>query len=149
VRPDDHIFFAEQGLALAGLGRVATNFWFAYGASSPSNSTEYYYNTLGQLTNITERSGDDASSTYVASIGSPGTGNRVPRYVAALNRFRATPPEVLGDASAFALTAFTLGLIALTGLAKRRVTAECLNRGFRGFRGFCGSEERCVDHRAA
>jgi len=35
------------------LGRVATNFWFETSASYPSNSVEYYYNSLGQLTNIT------------------------------------------------------------------------------------------------
>jgi RHS repeat-associated protein len=51
------------------LGRVATNFWFAFGENYPSNSVEYYYNVLGQLTNITERSGTDASSTYVAASG--------------------------------------------------------------------------------
>jgi YD repeat-containing protein len=28
------------------LGRVATKFWFATGATYPSNSTEYYFNVL-------------------------------------------------------------------------------------------------------
>jgi YD repeat-containing protein len=49
------------------LGRVATNFWFESASDYPSNSTEYYYNALGQLTNITERAGTDASSTYFVS----------------------------------------------------------------------------------
>src|SRR5436853_531270 len=48
------------------LGRVTTNFWFATGAAYPSDSTEYRYDHLGRLTNITERSGTDASNTYVA-----------------------------------------------------------------------------------
>jgi RHS repeat-associated protein len=52
-------------------GRVATNFWFAFGASYPSNSTEYYYNVLGQLTNIIERVSTNASASYVATVGFP------------------------------------------------------------------------------
>jgi len=56
--PIDSIFKKQlQITRYDRLGRVATNFWLAFGASYPSNSTEYYYNALGQLTNITERTG--------------------------------------------------------------------------------------------
>jgi hypothetical protein len=69
------------------LGRAATSFWFAAGASYPSNSSEYYYNGLGQLTTNILRSGTDASVTY-ASLGESRN-----RYFAALAR---VPQEARG-----------------------------------------------------
>jgi hypothetical protein len=88
------------------LGRVATNFWFESASDYPSNSTEYYYNALGQLTNITERAGADASSTYFVRVPPP---HHRKRYFAALAK---VPPEVKGGVSGFALAAFSaIGLL--------------------------------------
>jgi RHS repeat-associated protein len=91
------------------LGRVSTNFWFAAGSTYPSNSTEYYYNGFGQLTNITERSGTNSSGTYA------GVTTKRKWYVALVpNAVRRAPPGVLGDAGGLgvAITAF-LALLLL------------------------------------
>src|SRR5256885_9044243 len=121
------------------LGRPATNFWFEAGASYPSNSVEYYYNALGQLTNITERSGDDASSTYFASIRSRPRN----RFFAALAK---VPPEVKGGVSGLVLATLSFfGLLlsrsrvpslSVVGDDVRRLTSRTSTGGSGGNRGF-------------
>jgi RHS repeat-associated protein len=103
------------------LGRPATNFWFEAGASYPSNSVEYYYNSLGQLTNITERAGTNASSTYFASAKPPRHRNR---YFAFLD---TVPPEVKGGVCGFALAA--VGTLFFL-FARLRVTAHWVLKRF-------------------
>src|SRR5438045_3914321 len=105
------------------LGRVATNFWFETGASYPSNSVEYYYNSLGQLTNITERAGTAASSTYFASTGPPRHRNR---YFAWLAPLRRVPPEVKGGVSGFSIAALAaIGLLFSRLRPLSGVTQNC------------------------
>jgi uncharacterized protein RhaS with RHS repeats len=94
------------------LGRVATNYWFAAGASYPSNCTEYYYNVLGQLTNMIERSGTDASSGYVASTSSAHRN----RYLAALAR---VPQEARGGG--LGLAAVALAIVFLPRHVRERL----------------------------
>ena len=102
-------------------GRRATNFWFAHGSAYPSNSTEYYYDTFGQLTNITERSGSDASSTYAllssrnrhyAAVSEPGLKGLLlcgaSRLCGLISR---VPSEVAGVATGLALV--TLAALTL------------------------------------
>jgi RHS repeat-associated protein len=104
------------------LGRVATNFWFAAGASYPSNSTEYYFNALGQLTNITERFGTNASS---GGGWAANDSSRRKRYFAALAKL---PPEPTGTAAGLAL--FCVGALAFLcrGLARPLINARALAR---------------------
>ncbi|PWU16134.1 MAG: hypothetical protein C5B50_14070, partial [Verrucomicrobia bacterium] len=92
------------------LGRVATNFWFAAGASYPSNSTEYYYNTLGQLTNTIERAGTAASDTYTAGVDRPNH-----HFFARLPKLR---PETAGATTGLSILA--LGMVFMARGMKRR-----------------------------
>lgn len=102
------------------LGRPATNYWFAAGATYPSNSVEYYYDALGQLTNITERSGTDASSGYIAS-NSPRHRNK---YLAALTR---VPEEARGGGLSLVLVASGVFFIPRR---KRQLFAEAVARAW-------------------
>src|SRR5260370_42490087 len=57
-------------------GRVKAKFLFPTGATTPGNAVCYKFNPLGQLTQITERSGADATTNgcdgYTALVGRPG-----------------------------------------------------------------------------
>ncbi len=97
----------------------------------PSNSTEYYYDQLGQLTNITERAGDAASSTWVASA--PLQRNRN-RYFAFVNKLS---PENGGTGTGVLLCAMGI----LLGLRRLRIAgafsvsvSACQRSSFLGIR---------------
>lgn len=90
-------------------GRVGTNYYFATLTSTyPSNTVVYLYNQLGQLTNITERSGTDASTGYVAALGMPG--GKTGRYAAMLAFVNRIPTGAQGGF----LGVLLCGLAAMT-----------------------------------
>src|SRR5205823_2779053 len=64
-------------------GRPKAKFLFIASGTFPSNSICYQYNALGQVSRITERFGDDASTNtcdgYTAMVGPPDRGNMVAR----------------------------------------------------------------------
>src|SRR5213076_2536258 len=105
---------------------------FANGESYPSNSTEYYYNTLGQLTNITERSGTNSSSTWVAAVDRPRN-----RFYAALAAVRQIPGRGAGAISGLILGA--LLILALVGDDVRRLIFRISTGGSRENRGVFAS----------
>ena len=94
-------------------GRLTNKFYFEVGNSDPSNSVAYYFNGLGQLTNITERSGDKADVGYAFVPTSP-SGPRGPgeRLWASLVK---VPGEVYGGLSALAFLA-----LAMPSIPRRR-----------------------------
>lgn len=102
-------------------GRVGTNFYFtSLTATHPSNTVVYLYNHLGQLTNITERIGADASSGYVAALGMPG--GKTGRYAALLAFVNRIPPSVQGG---------TLGVLLCGLVAMAFFTAAARSRRVR------------------
>jgi RHS repeat-associated protein len=99
-------------------GRTRAKFYFAAGATSPSNAVCYTYNQLGQLAKITERSGADATTNacdgYLAFVG---PSNLQPQNwaVAALVK---VPSDIQGGALVIPLLGLTMLLIPST--TKRR-----------------------------
>jgi RHS repeat-associated protein len=79
-------------------GRVAAKYLFAVGASAPSNSVVYTYNTLGQLVQTVEYFGTNSSQGLVLALGpdhsSPGA-----KMMACLNR----NPNATGGMAVLAL----------------------------------------------
>ncbi len=107
-------------------GRVTNHYYFATPTSAyPSNAVSYRYNHLGQLTNITERTGTEAANGYVASLSRPGSRGRFAALLASLNRI---PPGAQGGSAALLLCAFALVCIPRE---KRRQFALCLVEAWR------------------
>jgi hypothetical protein len=105
-------------------GRVATNYYFAAPNSTyPSNAVIYLYNHLGQLTNITEKFGTEASSGYLAALRRPSG-----RFAALLATLGRVPAELQGGVAALFLCAFAL---VCTPVEKRRAFALCLVEAWR------------------
>lgn len=96
-------------------GRVAAKYLYAANAVNPSNSVTYAYNQLGQLTNITERYGMDATNGLAYS-GS-GRSGIATKFMATVGR----NPNASGGAAGLILLAFGLAAIPRE---KRRQLAE-------------------------
>jgi RHS repeat-associated protein len=101
-------------------GRVTNKFYFeASDQTHPSNSVQYIYNQLGQLTNITERMGTNAGNGY-AMLGN-GRGKWMAR-TSRLEELRAVVLASLGTVPPGGWSGMTA--LALCGLAWSLVPRE-------------------------
>jgi RHS repeat-associated protein len=105
-------------------GRTAAKFLFPAGGQYPSNSVCYIYNQLGQLSEIVECYGADATTNacngYAALVGLPKDNSGIGvKLMASVN----SSPNTTGGAMAMSLLAL---MVALVPQEKRRQFARCL-----------------------
>jgi RHS repeat-associated protein len=112
-------------------GRTTNKYYFVIGETlHPSNSVAYYYNALGQLTNITELSGAQAGQGYAVLMDPSNNllAGRARHSVRAVLASLNNHPNTTGGFAALLLCAFALSLIPSD---KRRLIALGLVEAWR------------------